>query len=81
MDQAKMLPGSCKIAAGESALRISRWMPPHLVQRMVQYSAPARPGMTRNTTSEALHCGQSDITCLEDSVAGFEDGCAGLDDG
>jgi hypothetical protein len=36
---------------------------------MVQYSAPALPGMMRNTTSEALHCGQFDITCLEDGVA------------
>jgi len=51
-------------------------MPPHFVQRMVQYSAPALPGMMRNTASEALHCGQFDITC--DGVAGFASDCGAV---
>lgn len=53
---------------------MSRWMPPHFVQRMVQYSAPALPGMIRSTTSDALHRGQSDITCLEVAVADLGSG-------
>lgn len=41
---------------------ISRWIPPHRVQRMVQYSAPARPGMIRSTASEAVQSGQFEST-------------------
>ena len=43
-------------------LTISRWMPPQRVQRMVQYSAPARPGMMRSTASAALQSGQAEST-------------------
>jgi hypothetical protein len=48
---------------------MSRWIPPHLVHRIVQYSQPPRPGMTRITASRAPHCGQSDSTVAEDIVA------------
>ena len=41
-------------------LTIARWIPPQRVQRMVQYSAPARPGMMRRTASEAPQSGQLD---------------------
>src|SRR5271167_4327359 len=37
-------------------------MPPHLVQRMVQYSAPARPPMTRRTRNWPSQSGQLDRT-------------------
>ncbi|MGY2903991.1 hypothetical protein ACVWVY_003012 [Bradyrhizobium sp. URHC0002] len=37
---------------------ISRWTPPQRVQRMVQYSAPARPEMMLRIESEALQSGQ-----------------------
>jgi len=43
-------------------LMISRWMPPQRVHRMVQYSAPARPGMMRRTESAALQSGQLEST-------------------
>ncbi len=43
---------------GGRGLMISRWIPPQRVHRMVQYSAPARPGMMRRTASEALQSGQ-----------------------
>jgi hypothetical protein len=43
-------------------LMISRWMPPQRVHRMVQYSAPARPGMMRRTESAALQSGQFEST-------------------
>src|SRR3954447_23113625 len=36
-------------------------MPPHFVHRSVQYSDD-RPGMMRNTTRSASHCGQLDST-------------------
>lgn len=48
---------------------MSRWIPPQLVHRIVQYSQPARPGMTRMTTSPASHCGQLDSTVAENFVA------------
>src|SRR6516165_4007425 len=35
-------------------------MPPQRVQRMVQYSEPARPAMMRSTASRPLHSGQVD---------------------
>jgi len=40
-------------AAGDGAegLTISRWIPPHVVHRIVQYSDPARPAMTRMIAS------------------------------
>ena len=44
-------------------------MPPHLVHRMVQYSQPDRPGITRSTASSASHCGQLDSTAAEDGGA------------
>src|ERR1700732_2655726 len=37
-------------------------MPPHFVQRMVQYSDPARPEMMRRTFRPAPHSGQLDRT-------------------
>src|ERR1700722_16830241 len=37
-------------------------MPPHFVQRMVQYSDPARPEMIRRTFRPASHSGQLDRT-------------------
>jgi hypothetical protein len=43
-------------------LTISRWTPPQRVHRMVQYSAPERPGMMRRTESEALQSGQFEST-------------------
>ena len=36
-------------------------MPPQCVQRRVQYSAPARPGMMRSSAREASQSGQLDI--------------------
>ncbi len=47
---------------GAEGRTISRWIPPHSVHLMVQYSAPARPGMTRITARSASHCGQFDST-------------------
>jgi len=45
---------------GVRGLTMSRWMPPQLVQRMVQYSDdPPRPGMTRITARPPRHSGQS----------------------
>jgi hypothetical protein len=44
-------------------------MPPQRVHRMVQYSEPARPGMTRMTDSPASHCGQLDRTGLDSDWA------------
>src|SRR5438445_9864925 len=60
---------------GEAALTMSRWMPPQRVQRMVQYSAPARPGMMRSTARAALHCGQFDIACRDGSCVGLGSAC------
>src|ERR1700761_5947790 len=37
-------------------------MPPHFVQRMVQYSDPARPEMIRRTLRSPSHSGQLDRT-------------------
>src|ERR1700688_1479525 len=37
-------------------------MPPHRVHRMVQYSEPARPLMTRSTLNWPSHSGQLDRT-------------------
>src|SRR6202521_6291757 len=51
--------GQATIGSGE-ALTISRWMPPQRVHRMVQYSQPARPPITRSTTRLALQSGQFD---------------------
>jgi hypothetical protein len=50
------------VSGAVAGLMISRWMPPQRVQRMVQYSAPARPGMMRRTESEALQSGQLEST-------------------
>ena len=55
-------------------LTSSRWMPPHLVHRMVQYSDPARPPMTRSTASPPPHCGQLDSTVSGSGVGRFEFG-------
>src|ERR1700750_2693908 len=41
---------------------MSRWMPPQWVHRMVQYSAPARPPITRSTRSWPSQSGQLDRT-------------------
>ena len=46
------------VSGAVEGLMISRWTPPQRVQRMVQYSAPARPGMMLRTESEALQSGQ-----------------------
>jgi hypothetical protein len=43
-------------------LTISRWIPPHRVHRIVQYSDPAFPAMTDRIASRALQPGQSDRT-------------------
>jgi hypothetical protein len=37
------------VSGAVEGLTISRWTPPQRMQRMVQYSAPARPGMMRRT--------------------------------
>ena len=50
------------VSGAVEGLTISRWIPPQRVQRMVQYSAPARPGMMRRTASEALQSGQFEST-------------------
>jgi hypothetical protein len=50
------------ISGAVEGLTISRWIPPQRVQRMVQYSAPERPGMMRRTESEALQSGQFEST-------------------
>src|ERR1019366_4626896 len=44
-------------------------MPPQRVQRMVQYSDPARPVMTRRTLSWPSHSGQVDRTAAGDLVS------------
>src|SRR5579859_7716188 len=41
-------------------------MPPQRVQRMVQYSAPARPPITRSTRSWPSQSGQLDRTSAEE---------------
>ena len=59
---------------------ISRWMPPQRVHRMVQYSAPARPGMMRRTASEAVQSGQFEsagVACRVCSGRGREIRLAG----
>ncbi len=53
-------PSSSSLARYGS--RISRWMPPQSVQRMVQYSHPARPPITRSTARSPSHSGQFDST-------------------
>ena len=50
------------VSGAVEGLTISRWIPPQRVHRMVQYSAPARPGMMRSTASEALQSGQFEST-------------------
>lgn len=50
--------------ACDAALTILRWIPPHFVHRMVQYSA-LRPGIMRSTASWALQSGQLDAACGE----------------
>ena len=50
------------VSGAVEGLTISRWIPPQRVHRMVQYSAPARPGMMRRTASEALQSGQFEST-------------------
>ena len=59
-----LAPGCAPYAGSGAAegLMISRWMPPQRVHRMVQYSAPARPGMMRRTESAALQSGQLEST-------------------
>ena len=57
------------------ALMMSRWIPPQRVHRMVQYSAPARPGMMRSTAREAVQSGQVESTgvaCRVRSGRGME---------
>jgi hypothetical protein len=49
-------------AGAREGLTISRWIPPHLVHRIVQYSDPAFPAMTRTIASRASQSGQSDRT-------------------
>ena len=46
------------VSGAVEGLTTSRWIPPQRVHRMVQYSAPARPGMMRSTASAALQSGQ-----------------------
>src|SRR3569623_1225828 len=41
---------------------MARWMPPQWVQRIVQYSDPALPPITRSTVSSPSHSGQLDST-------------------
>ena len=60
--QADSEPSRYAVSGAVEGLTISRWIPPQRVQRMVQYSAPARPGMMRRTASEALQSGQFDST-------------------
>ena len=50
--------------ACDAALTILRWIPPHFVHRMVQYSA-LRPGIMRSTASRALQSGQLAAACDE----------------
>jgi hypothetical protein len=49
-------------AEARQDLTISRWTPPHLVHRIVQYSDPAFPAMMRRIASRASQSGQSDRT-------------------
>jgi|EndMetStandDraft_8_1072994.scaffolds.fasta_scaffold84817_3 hypothetical protein len=63
------------VSGAVAGFTISRWTPPQRVQRMVQYSVPARPGMTRRTASEALQSGQfesSGVACRVCSGSGME---------
>ena len=46
------------VSGAVEGLTTSRWIPPQRMHRMVQYSAPARPGMMRSTASAALQSGQ-----------------------
>ena len=70
-------PAKAYAAVGEgddAALTMSRWMPPHRMQRMVQYSDPARPAMTRNTRSWPSQSGQWERTEADDLELGFKHG-------
>jgi hypothetical protein len=53
-------------------LTISRWSPPHLVHRIVQYSDPAFPAMTDRIASLASQSGQSDRTCAGGNLVGCD---------
>ena len=66
MREAAHVPLSAAVScyAGDAALTILRWMPPHFVHRMVQYSA-RRPAIMRSTASWALQSGQLDAACGE----------------
>src|SRR5689334_8709115 len=44
-------------------------MPPHRMQRIVQYSAPARPPMTRKTLSWPPQSGQFDRTAAVELIS------------
>jgi hypothetical protein len=55
-------------------LTISKWIPPHLVHLIVQYSEPDRPAMTRRIASRALHCGQLESTVAEGDWVGPDSG-------
>jgi hypothetical protein len=46
-------------AGAWEGLTISRWIPPHLVHRIVQYSDPAFPAMMHRIASRASQSGQS----------------------
>ena len=68
-------PGCQAVSGAVEGLTISRWIPPQRVHRMVQYSAPARPGMMRRTESEALQSGQlksTGVACRVCSGRGTE---------
>jgi hypothetical protein len=49
-------------AGAQEGLTISRWTPPHRVHRIVQYSDPAFPAMTRRIAIWASQSGQLDCT-------------------
>ena len=53
---------------------MSKWIPPHLVHLIVQYSQSDRPAMTRRTASRALHCGQLESTVAEGDRVGPDSG-------
>jgi len=47
-------------------------MPPHFVHRIVQYSDPAFPAITRRIASLAWQCGQLDDTSAEGGRVGLD---------
>jgi hypothetical protein len=59
-------------AGAREGLTISRWIPPHLVHRIVQYSDPALPAMMHRIASGASQSGQSVRAWSEGNLVGWD---------